>query len=78
VFFALVNWIKVVPYLALGQLNVATLRTSLMLMPLALASTLAGIRLVRSIDAERFYLVVYILLGLCGVKLLGDGLLPLV
>ena len=78
VFFALVNWIKVVPYLALGQLNVATLRTSLLLMPLALASTLAGIRLVRSIDAERFYLVVYILLGLCGVKLLADGLLPLV
>lgn len=77
VFFALVNWIKVAPYLVLGQLNFGTFRISLLLMPLAIFATFVGISLVRRVDTERFYLVVYVLLGLIGAKLLTDGVLAL-
>jgi uncharacterized membrane protein YfcA len=73
VFFALVNLIKVPPYLALGQLTAASLLTSAALFPLAIASTWAGVWLVRRVSGERFYDLVYVLLLLLGVKLMTDG-----
>ncbi len=73
VFFALVNWIKVPPYLALGQLTTESLLTSAALFPLAIASTWAGVWLVRRVSGERFYDVVYALLLLLGCKLVADG-----
>lgn len=73
VFFALVNLVKVPPYLALGQLTPANLLTSAALFPLAIASTYAGIWLVRRFSSERFYDVVYGLLFLLGCKLVWDG-----
>lgn len=74
VFFAMVNWTKVLPYLLLGQLTRENLVTSLTMAPLALAATWVGIRLVRRIDTERFYIVIYVLLGLVGAKLSWDGI----
>ena len=62
VFFALVNWIKVPPYLMLGTLTRESLLTSAVLFPLAIASTYAGVWLVRRVSGERFYDVVY---GFC-------------
>ena len=73
VFFALVNWIKVPPYLALGQLTTESLLTSVVLFPLAIASTWAGVWLVRRVSGERFYDMVYALLLLLGCKLVADG-----
>jgi uncharacterized membrane protein YfcA len=73
VFFALVNLIKVPPYLALGQLTRENLLTSATLFPLAIASTWAGIWLVRRVASERFYSIVYALLLLLGCKLVLDG-----
>lgn len=73
VFFALVNLVKVPPYLALGQLTPDNLLTSAALFPLAIASTYAGIWLVRRFSSERFYDVVYALLLLLGCKLVWDG-----
>jgi uncharacterized membrane protein YfcA len=73
VFFALVNLIKVPPYLALGQLTMDSLLTSAVLFPLAIASTFAGVWLVRRVSGERFYDVVYALLLLLGCKLVADG-----
>ena len=73
VFFAAVNWIKVPAYLALGQFTRAHLLTSLAMMPLALASTLAGVRLVRRVDADRFYMLIYWLMLAIGLKLVWDG-----
>lgn len=73
VFFALVNLIKVPPYLALGQLTAESLATSLVLFPLAIVSTLAGVWLVRRVSGERFYDIVYLLLLLLGGKLIYDG-----
>lgn len=72
-FFATINWIKVPPFLALGQLTKATLMTSASLFPLAILSTLAGVRLVRRVSPDRFFLYVYSLLILVGAKLVFDG-----
>jgi hypothetical protein len=74
VFFAAVNWIKVPPYILLGQFTPENLWTSTALFPVALASTLAGVWLVRRVAAERLYAIIYALLILVGLKLLVDGL----
>ena len=73
VFFALVNLIKVPPYLALGQFTAENLLTSAVLFPLAIAATWAGVQLVRRVSGERFYDIVYVLLLLLGGKLVFDG-----
>lgn len=73
VFFAVVNWIKVPAYLALGQFTPANLLTAAALLPFALASTFAGVWLVRKIDAERFYTAIYWLMILVGVALVWEA-----
>ena len=78
VFFAVINWIKVPPYLMLGQLTQETLTLSLILAPLAILSTWLGVRLVRRIDTERFYLIAYGLLAMVGLKLCWDGIAGLI
>lgn len=72
--FALINWIKVAPYLALGQFTSQNLASSTALFPVAILSTWAGVLLVRRVTGERFYTVVYCLLILVGCKLIFDGL----
>lgn len=74
IFFAVVNWMKTPAYLALGQFTRESLTTAAVLLPLAIASTYAGVWLVRKIPAEGFYRVIYILLVGVGGKLLWDGL----
>ena len=72
-FFALVNLMKVPPYLMMGQLSRANLLTSLTLLPLAIGATLAGVWVVRRIPAQKFYnLILAITFGL-GVKLIYDA-----
>ncbi|HEX2554796.1 MAG TPA: sulfite exporter TauE/SafE family protein [Microvirga sp.] len=78
ILFALVNWIKVPPYLALGQFTAENLGTSFALFPVAIASTWAGVWLVRRVPAERFYTIIYVLLILVGAKLVYDGALALI
>jgi uncharacterized membrane protein YfcA len=73
VFFAAVNLIKLPPYLALGQLTAGNLLTSAVLFPLAIASTWAGVCLVRRVATERFYDIAYGLLVLLGGKLVLEG-----
>ena len=73
IFFAAVNWIKVPAYLALGQFSRAHLLASLIMMPVALASTFAGVWVVRRVDTERFYAVIYWLMIGVGLKLVWDG-----
>jgi uncharacterized membrane protein YfcA len=73
VFFAIMNWIKVPAYGALGQLGSDNLMTAAALFPAAIASTFAGVALVRRVSPERFYTLVYVLLILVGLKLLWDG-----
>jgi uncharacterized membrane protein YfcA len=73
IFFATVNWMKVPAYIALGQFTPGNLLTSATLGPLAIVSTFAGVVLVKKVDAERFYKIVYLLLVAVGAKLLFDG-----
>ena len=78
VMFAVVNWIKVPAYVALGEFTRENLLASAVLVPLAIASTVAGVRLVRRIDPARFYGLIYALMIGLGLKLLWDGLAPLI
>lgn len=71
--FAIINAVKLVPYWALGQFTAANLKTSLYLMPLAVASTWAGIRLVRILPERGYYIFVQLLLFVVSVKLVADA-----
>ena len=69
---------KIIPYFALGQLSGRNLAVSATLMPLAIASTFAGIYLARRISPEKFFLIIYVLMLLIGLKLAFDGLHALI
>ena len=73
ILFAMINWMKVPPYFALGLLTPGNLLTSAALFPLAILSTWAGVLLVRRVRGESFYKVIYALLILVGLKLGWDG-----
>ena len=73
IFFAVVNWVKVPPFIALGQFTRETLLTSAVLFPLAIAATWAGVLLIRRVSADQFNRFVYSLMVLIGVKLIWDG-----
>jgi uncharacterized membrane protein YfcA len=77
ILFGLINWLKVPPYYALGQFTYENLATSFVLFPLAIASTWAGVVLVRRVPAERFYTLIYVLLIAVGLKLAYDGAVAL-
>ncbi|MEG3176799.1 sulfite exporter TauE/SafE family protein [Sphingomonas sp. RB3P16] len=74
IFFAAVNWAKVPAYWALGQFDRDTLGVAAVLLPVAIASTFAGVWLVRRVSPERFYTAIYALMVLVGVKLIWDAL----
>jgi uncharacterized membrane protein YfcA len=73
IFFAVVNWMKVPAYIALGQFTRQSLTTSAVLLPVAIASTWGGVWLVRRAPAQQFYKVIYGLLVVVGAKLAWDG-----
>lgn len=54
-FFAVNNWVKVLPYALLGQLNLPVLKTAAVLTPASLAGVWLGLRLVRIIPQNLFY-----------------------
>jgi uncharacterized protein len=72
-FFAILNWIKVPAYIALGQFTPNNLAIAAVLLPLAIVATIIGARLARSIAGPTFYKVVYVLMVLLGAKLVWDG-----
>jgi uncharacterized membrane protein YfcA len=73
IFFATINWLKVPAYAALGQFTRTNMATSFVLFPLAVVSTVVGAKLIRRVDPERFYVLIYVLLLLTGMKLSWDG-----
>lgn len=76
ILFAIINWIKVPFFMALGEFTGENLKASLLLMPLAIASTFAGVWLVHRINAGKFYKAIYILMALLGAKLIWDAIMP--
>ncbi len=74
ILFALINWMKVPAYLALGAFPHEVLVAAVLLMPLAIGSTLLTVRWLKRVDGARFYVLIYVLMVLLGAKLLWDGL----
>lgn len=71
--FAAINWMKVPAYMALGQFTPANLWITATLLPLAILSTMVGVKLVRSVSPERFYTAIYAVMILVGIKLIWDA-----
>lgn len=74
IFFALLNLIKIIPYIFLGELNQKNILTSLCLMPLAPIGVKFGVVLLKIINEKNIYKICYLLLFTSGVKLLFSGL----
>lgn len=74
ILFAAINWMKVPAYIALGAFPHAVLIPALLLMPLAIGSTLLTVRWLKRIDGARFYVIIYLLMVLLGAKLVWGGL----
>jgi uncharacterized membrane protein YfcA len=73
VFFMVVNYVKLVPYALLGQLNPGNLGAALLFSPLAPLGIWLGVWLHRRISEQAFYRVSYALLFMLGVKLIADA-----
>jgi uncharacterized membrane protein YfcA len=73
VFFAVVNYVKLVPYAWLGQFDTDSLATSAALMVLAPIGVLTGAWLHRRVSERFYFAFVYFLLFVVGLKLVYDG-----
>jgi uncharacterized protein len=73
IYFAAVNAIKVVPFFFLGEFTQQALLIALVLMPLAIATNLAGIWLVKRVPEELFYKIAYVLMFLVSLELIRSG-----
>jgi uncharacterized membrane protein YfcA len=73
-FFAVVNFVKLVPYYVLGQFTADNLLYSLVLVPLAPLGVALGHYLVRRSTPSLYYSVISAALVLVGAKLLWDGI----
>jgi uncharacterized membrane protein YfcA len=74
VFFAVANFVKLVPYAWLGQLDTSNLSTSLALSPLAPVGIAAGKWLHDRVSDRFFFGFAYVTLLIVGGKLMWDGL----
>jgi uncharacterized membrane protein YfcA len=72
--FAVINLVKLLPYWQLGQLDLANLKTSLLLMPVAVAGTFIGVWLVRIIPQRTYFLLIHVALFALSIKLVADAL----
>lgn len=75
VFFAVINYLKLIPYSLMGALNEENLMTSVILMPLAPIGVKIGRLLLDKVNHKLLYRYLYIALFLSGIKLCYDGLL---
>ena len=73
VFFAVVNYVKLVPYGWLGQLDADNLATSAALVVLAPIGVLIGVWMHKRVSDRFFFAFVYVLLFIVGLKLVYDG-----
>ena len=73
VFFAVVNYVKLVPYAWLGQFDASNLLASLVLAPLAPVGIAIGKWLHDRISDRFFFAFAYVTLFIVGCKLIWDG-----
>jgi len=75
IYFATLNWLKVIPYFALGQFSIKGLGTSLVLLPLAIAANVLGFWVVRVTPQALFYRITLILMFLISLELVREGMI---
>lgn len=75
IFFAVINYVKLIPYSLMGALNAENLMTSIVLMPLAAIGVKLGNVILHKVNQVILYKYLYIALFLSGIKLCYDGLL---
>ena len=73
-FFAIVNLLKLPPYILLGQINLSSLGVAAVLMPIALVSVWLGLQLVRIIPHKLFYQLITWGLLLISLRLIWQAL----
>lgn len=71
--FAVINAVKLVPYYALGQLNLSNLKMAAVLAVPAVLAVFAGVRLVKVMPERLFYRLVTWALLLISVRLIWAG-----
>ncbi len=67
--FAVINLVKLLPYWQLGQLRLDNLKLSLLMLPIAVAGTFAGVWLVRVIPQRTFFVLIHVALFALSIKL---------
>lgn len=71
--FASMNAAKLIPYWALGEFPVSSLKISMLLLPIGILATLLGVYLVKVIPEKTYYLLAEVCLAAISVKLLWDS-----
>ena len=74
IFFAIINWMKVPAYAALGQFNMQNLTLTALFLPLAILSTVGGVRLVKRVSPERFNIIIQLLMVIVGAELIRQSI----
>lgn len=74
IFFAVMNYLKLIPYSLIGVLNIENMTTSLILMPLAPIGVKIGGLILNKVDQKSIYRFLYVALFFSGLKLLYDGI----
>lgn len=74
ILFAAINWLKVPSYILLGAFTRDVVIAAALLVPLAIATTLVSVRVVKVLRPERFYTIIYLLMVMLGGKLIFDSL----
>jgi len=72
--FALINYVKLIPYGWLGLLHITNLATALLLIPAAALGMLCGIWLHKQVADAVFYRICYLFLFVVGLKLIYDAI----
>jgi uncharacterized membrane protein YfcA len=74
IFFAVMNYLKLIPYTLLGAIDGSNIMTSVILMPLAPVGVKLGYIILNRVSQKAIYRFLYIALFLSGAKLLWDGI----
>jgi len=73
--FSVLNFVKIGPYVALGRLNLSITWSALAMIPIAICATLLGALIVKKMNTEIFYPIMYGFLTLISLRLIVASLL---
>ncbi|MBQ0757119.1 MAG: sulfite exporter TauE/SafE family protein [Amphritea sp.] len=73
-FLASINLMKLVPYIALGQINSDNLVIGIVLAPIAWLGVKLGLKIQHLLNDVLFYRIILVLLMLVGIKLITDAI----